>query len=62
MMYPHVNAAHINALAEEGTREELIEWLQKQWDEICVLRKALAEAKDGTGAIPVVGQFECAPS
>jgi|GEM_PF-3690028 len=36
--FPHVNAAFINALAEEGTRGELIEYLQKQWNETCWLR------------------------
>ena len=42
--YPHVQAAHINALAEEGTRQEMIEWLQSQWNEICYLREAINSA------------------
>lgn len=36
---PHSSAAFINALAEEGTREELVMWLQKTWNEICALQK-----------------------
>lgn len=37
--FPHVPAAFINAIAEEGTKAEAIEWLQKQWNETCFLRK-----------------------
>lgn len=36
--YPHVPAAFINAIAEEGTKAEAIEYLQKQWNENCALR------------------------
>lgn len=32
---PHVPAAFINAIAEEGTKAEAIEWLQKTWNELC---------------------------
>jgi hypothetical protein len=32
-------AAFINAIADEGTKAEAIEWLQKTWDELCDLRK-----------------------
>lgn len=48
MNYPHVPAAFINALSEEGTREELIKYLQKQWNETCWLRDRLkdCEARD----------------
>ena len=28
--YPHVNAAFINAIAEEGTKAEAVEWLQRE--------------------------------
>lgn len=38
-------AAFINALAEEGTKDEVIHFLQKQWDENCRLRAALREVK-----------------
>lgn len=31
-------AAFINAIAEEGTKAEAVEWLQKTWDENCELR------------------------
>jgi hypothetical protein len=41
--HPHVPAAFINAIAEEGTKAEAITWLQKQWNETCALRKALRE-------------------
>jgi len=40
---PHVQAAFINALAEEGTKEEVIFWLQKTWNERCALADALRE-------------------
>lgn len=43
--YPHVPAAFINAIAEEGTKAEAIEWLQKTWNEVCALRQELAKAK-----------------
>jgi hypothetical protein len=39
---PHVNAAFINALAEEGTRDELIAWLQAEWSDNCALGKQIA--------------------
>ena len=45
--YPHVPAAFINAIAEEGTKEEAIEWLQKQWNETCALRAELKKLKGG---------------
>jgi hypothetical protein len=35
--YPHVQAAFINALREEGTFDELAEALQRQWNECCHL-------------------------
>ena len=41
--YPHVPAAFINAIAEGGTKAEAVEYLQKQWNEVCALRKALEE-------------------
>src|ERR1035437_1190699 len=34
----HHPAALINAIAEEGKKDEAIEWLQKQWNENCELR------------------------
>jgi hypothetical protein len=40
--YPHVRAAFINAIAEEGTKAEAIEWLQKTWNELCAVRKEIA--------------------
>jgi hypothetical protein len=56
--FPYVRAAFINAIGEEGTKAEAVEWLQKQWNETCWLRGeieflrqhakdvALARAKD----------------
>lgn len=42
-------AAFINALAEEGTKAEAISFLQKEWDENCILRAALREILGLTG-------------
>jgi hypothetical protein len=39
--YPHVTAAFINAIAEEGTKAEAVSFLQEQWNETCALRAAL---------------------
>lgn len=36
--YPHVPAAFINAIAEEGTKDDAIYHLQKLWNENCALR------------------------
>lgn len=41
VIYPHVAAAFINAIAEEGTKEEAIKFLQETWNELCYLRKNL---------------------
>lgn len=38
----HHPAAFINAIAEEGTKEEAVQYLQKIWNENCELRAALA--------------------
>ena len=35
---PHVPAAFINALAEEGTKAEAVAYLQKEWNENCALK------------------------
>jgi len=47
--YPHCQAAFVNALAEEGRRKELVQYLQKGWDEICFLRKKLRAALRSLG-------------
>jgi len=36
---PHTPAAFINAIAEEGSKKEAIEWLQKIWNERCQLER-----------------------
>ena len=41
--YPHVPAAFINSIAEEGTKEEAIVWLQRTWNELCFTRKQLKD-------------------
>ena len=41
--YPHVRAAFINAIREEGTKQEACDWLQKQWNECCALRLRIKE-------------------
>ena len=43
--YPHVPAAFINAIREEGTKEEACDYLQKQWNECCALLEQLANAR-----------------
>lgn len=43
MAYPRVNAAFINAISEEGTKEEAVRFLQKQWNENCFLRQFIEE-------------------
>ena len=47
MEYPHVPAAFINSIREEGSKADAIAWLQAQWNETCYLRekvKGLEEA------------------
>ena len=41
---PHTPAAFINAIAEEGSKKEAIEWLQKTWNELAETKRLLAEA------------------
>ena len=41
---PHYQAAFINAIAEEGTKQEAIAWLQQIWNERCQLERELAAA------------------
>jgi len=38
---PHTPAAFINAIAEEGSKKEAIEWLQKTWNERCQLEREI---------------------
>lgn len=42
---PHRPAAFINAIAEEGTKAEAIEWLQKTWNELCQAESELRKLK-----------------
>jgi hypothetical protein len=37
--FPSVPAAHINAIAEEGTKADAVKYMQKHWDELCWLKK-----------------------
>jgi hypothetical protein len=36
---PHTPAAFINVIAEEGSKKEAVEWLQKTWNERCHLER-----------------------
>jgi len=64
--YPHVRAAFINAIAEEGTKEEAVKFLQAQWNETCALHaenkrlnNALTEAVNQIGDLATqLGQAE----
>ncbi|MDZ7824435.1 MAG: hypothetical protein U5K75_10650 [Ahrensia sp.] len=38
--YPHVPAAFINAIREEGTKQEACDYLQKYFNENCALKKS----------------------
>lgn len=42
-LYPHVQAAFINAITEEGTHEDACKYLQEQWNEASYLRQALRQ-------------------
>jgi len=44
--YQHVPAAFINAIAEEGTKAEAVEWLQKTWNERCYVVSELRKLRD----------------
>lgn len=39
--YPRRPAAFINVIADEGSKAEAVEWLQKIWDELCYVRQEL---------------------
>ena len=43
--YPQVPAAFINAIEEEGTKTEAIQYLQDQWNETCWLRERFKECE-----------------
>lgn len=45
--YPHRPAAFINAIAEEGTKAEAVEWLQKTWNELCAIRDEYQQVLNG---------------
>lgn len=42
-LYPHVQAAFINVITEEGTHKTACKYLQEQWNETCYLHKALRQ-------------------
>ena len=44
--FPHIQAAFINALAEEGTKAELVRYLQKEWNTVCAFRRGVRAALD----------------
>ena len=51
--FPHVPAAFINAIAEEGTKDEAIGYLQKQWNENCAVRASLRDLLTWVDGLPV---------
>lgn len=51
---PHVSAAFINAIAEEGTKTEAVEWLQKTWNENCALRAEINALRGRGVLVPLV--------
>ena len=42
----HHPAAFINAIAEEGTKDEAVEWLQKTWNELCEAKVRIKELEE----------------
>lgn len=56
---PHHPAAFINAIAEEGTKAEAIEYLQQTWNELCELKKQLKPVSaDVMGALHELVQLK----
>lgn len=49
--YPHVPAAFINVIADEGTKNEAVHYLQEQWNETCWLRARLIEYQSRFGPL-----------
>ena len=41
----HHPAAFINAIAEEGTKEEAIKYLQETWNELCEVKEQLKKCQ-----------------
>lgn len=41
--YPRVPAAFINVIAEGGTKQEAVEYLQSTWNEVCFLKEKILE-------------------
>ena len=44
--YPTRPAAFINALYEEGTKSEAIQFLQETWNELCYVKDQLRDAEE----------------
>jgi len=44
MTAPHCQAAFINAIREEGTKEEACNYLQETWNDLCEARALLAQS------------------
>lgn len=42
---PHVPAAFINAIAEEGTKAEAVQFLQETWNDYCEMKRQLASCR-----------------
>lgn len=41
----HYPAAFINAIADEGTKAEAIQFLQETWNELCEVKEQLRETQ-----------------
>ena len=54
--HPHVPAAFINAIREEGTKAEAIDWLQKTWNERCALSARVAQLEE---ALRLADEWMC---
>lgn len=53
---PHVQAAFINAIREEGTKQEACDRLQKVWNENCALKKQIAAQREA--ALQDMAEFD----
>lgn len=45
-MTKHHPASFINIIAEDGTKEEAIHYLQETWNELCEARKTIKELEE----------------
>lgn len=53
---PHVPAAFINAIREEGTKAEACDWLQKTWNEKCALLDRIEQLEGALAPFAALSQ------